>query len=94
MDTYRAIVNKRDRRNFLPKPLPEEALQRILQAGRMTGSSKNAEPNRFVVVKNADTLAAMGAAGGPIMAWLANAAVGHRTSPGTTAMPGHLPRYG
>ena len=43
MDAYRAVVDKRDQRAFLPRPLPEETLRRILQAGRMTGSSKNRE---------------------------------------------------
>jgi len=52
MDTYQAIVSKRDRRAFLDRPVPEEVLRRILQAGRMTGSSKNREPNRFVVVRD------------------------------------------
>jgi len=61
MDTYRAIVSKRDRRAFLPRPIPEEALQRILQAGRMTGSSKNAEPNRLILVRDPGRLQAMGA---------------------------------
>ena len=51
MDAYRAVVDKRDQRFFLDRPLPEESLRRILQAARMTGSSKNSEPNRLVVVR-------------------------------------------
>ena len=51
MDAYRAVVDKRDQRAFLDRPIPDETLRRILQAGRMTGSSKNSEPNRFVVVR-------------------------------------------
>ena len=47
MDAYRAVVDKRDQRAFVPKHLPEESLRRILQAARMTGSSKNVEPNRL-----------------------------------------------
>ena len=74
MDAYRAIVDKRDQRAFLPRPLPEETLRRILQAGRMTGSSKNREPNRFVVVRDPGRLAAI-AALGPQARWLAAAAV-------------------
>ena len=73
MDLYRGTVNKRDRRTFLPTPLPEETLRRILQAGRMTPSSKNAEPNRFVVVRDAERKAAV-AALSPMARWLANAA--------------------
>jgi nitroreductase len=35
---------------FTEQGVPEEALRRILQAGRMAGSSKNSQPCRFVVV--------------------------------------------
>jgi nitroreductase len=73
MDTYKAIVDKRDRRAFFPKPMPDEALQRILQAGRMTGSSKNAEPNRLVVIRDRERLKALGAIRG-LASWLADAA--------------------
>jgi len=56
MDTYDAIVRKRDQRAFTGEPIPEEAMHRILQAARMTGSSKNVEPNRFVLVRDRQRL--------------------------------------
>jgi nitroreductase len=74
VDAYRAVVDKRDQRAFLDRPLPDEAVRRILQAGRMTGSSKNSEPNRFVVVRDRRRLAAIAALRG-FGAWLADAAV-------------------
>ena len=74
MDAYRAVVDKRDQRAFLPTPIPEDALRRILQAGRMTGSSKNSEPNRFIVIRDPARLAAV-AALGPQARWVARAAV-------------------
>jgi nitroreductase len=61
MDAYRAVVAKRDQRVFLPTPIPDESLYRILQAARMTGSSKNAEPNRLIVVRERPRLAALAA---------------------------------
>ena len=73
MDAYRAVVDKRDQRIFLDRPIPDAALQRILQAGRMTGSSKNSEPNRFVVVRERARVAAI-AALGPQARWVAAAA--------------------
>jgi nitroreductase len=73
MDAYRAVVDKRDQRAFLPTPLPEEALRRILQAARMTGSSKNVEPNRLVVVREPARQAAL-AALSPFAKFLAHAA--------------------
>jgi len=63
MDAYRAVVDKRDQRMFLPKPIPDEALRRILQAARMTGSSKNVEPNRLIVVREPERRAALAALG-------------------------------
>jgi nitroreductase len=74
VDAYRAAVDKRDQRAFLPTPISDEALRRILQAGRMTGSSKNREPNRFVVVRDRQRLAALGALS-PVGRWVARAAV-------------------
>lgn len=59
MDAYRAVVDKRDQRAFLPKPIPDESLRRILQAARMTGSSKNREPNRLVIVREREILTAL-----------------------------------
>ena len=50
MDLYRTIISKRDTRAFLETPVPDDALRRILQAGRMAGSSKNVQPCRFIVI--------------------------------------------
>jgi nitroreductase len=74
MDAYRAAVDKRDQRTFLSHSIPEQTLRRILQAGRMTGSSKNREPNRFVVVRDRERVAAFGRLG-RFARWLADAAV-------------------
>jgi nitroreductase len=74
MDTHRAIVGKRDQRAFLERPIPDDVLAHILQAGRMTGSSKNSEPNRFVAVR-ARTLVESLAATSAYARWLARAAV-------------------
>jgi nitroreductase len=54
MDAYLAIVSKRDERSFDPRPVPEEGLQRILEAGRLTGSAHNGQPWRFIVVDDRD----------------------------------------
>lgn len=72
MDLYQGTIKKRDRRAFLPDAIPAETLRRILQAGRMTPSSKNAEPNRFIVVDDPGMRQEL-AALSPIAGWLANA---------------------
>ncbi|MFQ5880131.1 MAG: nitroreductase family protein, partial [Dehalococcoidia bacterium] len=50
MDAYACIRTKRDTREYDTKPISEETLQRILQAGRMAGSAKNTQPWRFIVL--------------------------------------------
>ena len=52
MDAYTYIRTKRDTRAYQDKPIPEQSLQRILQAGRMAGSAKNLQPCRFVVLQD------------------------------------------
>lgn len=63
LDAYKAIISKRDTRHYLDRPLPEELIQRILQAGRMAGSSKNSQPVRFVVVRSPERKEALSRCG-------------------------------
>ena len=51
MDAYTCIIGKRDTRTYTDKPIPPEALHRILQAGRMAGSAKNSQLSRFVLLE-------------------------------------------
>jgi nitroreductase len=50
MDTMLAIASRREVREYEPRPLPADVEQRILDAGRLAGSSKNRQPWRFHVV--------------------------------------------
>lgn len=50
MDTYTAIVTKRDTRQFSPDPVDDSDLRRVLEAARMAGSAKDEQVNRLVVV--------------------------------------------
>jgi nitroreductase len=50
MDTYLAIASRREVRDYEPRVLPPELEERILDAGRLAGSSKNRQPWRFDVV--------------------------------------------
>jgi len=52
VDAYLAVVAKREVREYTDRPVPEDVLVRILQAGRATGSSKNRQPWRFVVLRD------------------------------------------
>jgi nitroreductase len=51
MDAYLAVVAKREVREYTDRPVPEDVLTKILQAGRAAGSSKNTQPWRFIVLK-------------------------------------------
>ena len=50
MDPYLAIASKRDERAYADTPVPGEVRQRILDSGRLSGSSKNRQRWEFVVV--------------------------------------------
>jgi len=52
VDTFLAIASKRDTRRYADRPVPEEVERRILEAGRITGSARNRQPWRFLVVES------------------------------------------
>lgn len=56
MDAYLAIVSKREIRTYDRRPLPDEVIERILDAGRIAGSSKNSQPWHFYAVTSRDLL--------------------------------------
>jgi nitroreductase len=49
VDTLLAIASRRDERRTLPEPLPRELIVRLLDAGRLSGSSRNTQPWTFAV---------------------------------------------
>ena len=49
METLLAIASRRDERRTLPEALPADLTERVLDAGRLSGSSRNAQPWTFVV---------------------------------------------
>ncbi len=54
MDVYLAVASKRELRTYDTRPLDGDAERRILEAGRVTGSSKNRQARRFVVLRSAE----------------------------------------
>jgi nitroreductase len=57
VDVYTAIASKRDERRYADRPLSEEVVTRILDAGRLSGSSMNRQDWQFVVVSDREALA-------------------------------------
>jgi nitroreductase len=61
MDVFDTVSTVLAVRTFSDKPVPPEAIRRIVEAGRLTGSSMNLQPWHFIVVENRETLRQMGA---------------------------------
>ena len=57
MDTFLAITSRREVRAYDGRPLPEDAVRRILEAGRLAGSSKNRQQRHFVVLRDHEAAA-------------------------------------
>jgi nitroreductase len=53
METYAAIAAKRDERRYADRALPDDVVERILDAGRLAGNSQNKQEWEFVVVESA-----------------------------------------
>ena len=54
MDAFLAIASKRDTRRYADRAVPAEVVQRVLEAGRVSGSARNRQPWRFILVESAD----------------------------------------
>lgn len=52
MDTFLAVASRREVREYAGRPIPVDAAQRILDAGRISGSSQNRQPWRFLVIES------------------------------------------
>ena len=56
MKVAEAVRTKRAIRKFLEKPIPHETIQKILNAGRRSQSSKNSQPWVFIAITDRATL--------------------------------------
>jgi nitroreductase len=55
MDAFLAIASKRDKMHpYSGRPIPDDVVRRILDAGRLAGSAQNRQPWRFLVVEDAE----------------------------------------
>ena len=52
MDFYDVVRKRLSVRSYKPDPVPEEVLNRVLEAGRLAPSAKNYQPWKFIVVKD------------------------------------------
>ncbi|GAB4491321.1 MAG: nitroreductase family protein [Anaerolineales bacterium] len=63
MNVSEAIRTKRAVRKFLEKPLSDEVIRAILNAGRRSQSSKNSQAWQFVAIRDRETLKALSTCG-------------------------------
>lgn len=63
MNVYDTIKAKRAIRQFQDKPLPDEAVKTILNAGRLAQSSKNTQTWQFIAMRERATLEAVSKCG-------------------------------
>lgn len=56
MEVFAAVQTLLAVRQFQERPVPDDSLRRILEAGRLTGSSRNGQPWHFIVVQERATL--------------------------------------
>jgi nitroreductase len=77
MEVFEAVRTILAIREYQDKPVPPETVRRIVEAGRLTGSSMNRQPWHFIVVQNRDSLRQLGALAktGPYIAQAALAIV-------------------
>ncbi len=55
MEFYDAVRRRLSVRAYKPDPVPEDVLDRILEAGRLAPSAKNLQPWKFIVIKDPET---------------------------------------
>jgi nitroreductase len=60
MEVFEAIRTVLAVREYQDKPIPPDVVRRIVEAGRLTGSSQNRQPWHFIVVDERATLQELG----------------------------------
>jgi nitroreductase len=60
-EVFEAIRTLLAVRSYQARPVPDDVIRRIVEAGRLTGSGMNGQPWHFIVVRDPDTLRRLGA---------------------------------
>jgi nitroreductase len=60
-EVFEAIRTLLAVRSYQARPVPDDVVRRIVEAGRLTGSGMNGQPWHFIVVRDPDTLRRLGA---------------------------------
>lgn len=62
--TMKVIQDRRSIRDYTDEPVSEDDLEKILEAARQAPSGENAQPWRFIIIKDAETRNKLGAIAG------------------------------
>jgi nitroreductase len=62
MDVFEAVRTVLAVREYQGRPIPEDAIARVVEAGRLTASASNGQPWHFIVVTEPETLQRLGEA--------------------------------
>lgn len=54
MDVFEAVQQRKSVRAYADEPVPQDKLQKILEAGRLAPSARNTEPWHFIVVTDSE----------------------------------------
>ena len=73
LDAVRPLLRTRQIREFQPDPVPDPVIHAITEAARWTGSGRNAQPWRFLVVRDRERIQRLHDAGLPQTRSLATA---------------------
>jgi nitroreductase len=56
VDTFHTIASRRETRQYSDEPIPDDVRRRILDAGRLSGSSQNSQKWEFVILNDKETV--------------------------------------
>jgi len=60
MEVFEAVRTVLAVRDYQDRPVPQDVIRKIVEAGRLTASSQNLQPWHFIVVEDGDTLDQLG----------------------------------
>lgn len=56
MNTYESIITRRSTRKYLKKPVSQELLEKVIEAGRYAPSGGNSQSNHFIVIRDSEII--------------------------------------
>ncbi len=60
MEVMKAIMKRRSIRRFKKEPIPDELINKVMEAARLAPSGSNKQPWHFIIVRDAETKSKLG----------------------------------